>query len=307
MLQQTTVATVQPYFRNFIHQWPSFDALAGADIDAVLHAWQGLGYYARARNLHACARVLHDMGGFPRGAEALRTLPGIGPYTAAAIAAIAFGRPEIPIDGNIKRILTRLFGIHRPLDHALPEIERHAAPFRDAHRPGDFAQALMDLGALICTPRAPKCDQCPLRDLCHAYRYDLQAALPVPKKKQIKPTRHGCTYIIQDQEGQILLEKRPASGLLGGLIGTPTTPWDATPPPDGPLRGAQDLGQVTHIFTHFKLYLNVYQVPDLKTATNIAQTGRLFWYPWREIDTLAIPKLFQKVLAHHHAFARNKA
>ncbi len=263
MLQQTTVATVIGYYGDFLARWPSLDDLAAADLDAVLHAWQGLGYYSRARNLHKCAiQVATEHGGrFPDQVVDLAKLPGIGPYTAAAIAAIAFGRPVAPVDGNIERVICRLDAISTELSKAKAEIRRRAEALSPATRPGDFAQALMDLGATICRPKSPLCADCPLAADCRARVQGNPQAYPVRAAKKPRPTRYGTVYWIERSDGAVLMQRRPESGLLGGMMEFPSTPWrelrdDADEAPIVADWRAVS-GPVVHVFTHFRLELEI--------------------------------------------------
>jgi A/G-specific adenine glycosylase len=225
MLQQTTVATVAPRYERFLARWPSVEAMAAAPLDDVLGEWAGLGYYARARNLHKCAVAVAARGGFPETEEELRALPGVGDYTAAAIAAIAFDRPAVVMDGNIERVASRLFAIETPLPKAKPELKAAIASIWPKKRSGDFAQSLMDLGAGVCTPRAPKCLLCPLTEQCRARAKGIAEALPVKAKKTEKPRRRGIAYALVNDKGEILFERRPEKGLLGGMLGLPGTAW----------------------------------------------------------------------------------
>ncbi|HYZ34871.1 MAG TPA: A/G-specific adenine glycosylase, partial [Crenalkalicoccus sp.] len=225
MLQQTTVAAVIPYYERFVTRFPTVAALAAAPAEAVMSAWAGLGYYARARNLHACAKAVAESGGFPRDLAGLRALPGIGPYTAAAIGAIAFGIPAVPVDGNVERVAARLFAIEQPLPTAKPAI-RAAAEGLGADpaargRPSDFAQALFDLGAGVCTPAAPGCAICPVTARCEARRLGIQASLPRKSPKRNRPVRYGVHFWLTDDRGMVLLRTRPAKGLLGGMAELP--------------------------------------------------------------------------------------
>src|SRR6266436_2508895 len=231
MLQQTTVATVGPYFDRFMARWPDISALAAASLDEVLRLWQGLGYYARARNLHACARAVVDRHGgvFPDEIEALRALPGIGDYTAAALAAIAFGRREAAIDGNVERVIARLFAVRDPLPVAKPRLAALAAALVPEQRTGDFAQALMDLGATICTPRRPRCVLCPWRACCAAAASGMAEVLPARADKPNRPSRYGVAFWLTRPDGTVLLRRRPEKGLLGGMTEIPSTPWRAEP------------------------------------------------------------------------------
>jgi len=261
MLQQTTVAAVRAYFERFTMLWPDVHALAAAPEAEVMAEWAGLGYYARARNLIACARAVAAAGGvFPSERAALLALPGIGPYTAAAIAAIAFDRVETVVDGNVERVVARLFAQTTPLPRAKPALSALAASLTPAQRPGDHAQAMMDLGATICTPRKPACAECPLAGFCAAHAEGIAAELPRKQAKPAKPLRRGIAYVCLRTDGAALLETRPARGLLGGMTGWPGTEWsEAAPAPAPPLPGAWQPcdGVVRHVFTHFHLELEV--------------------------------------------------
>ena len=258
MLQQTTVAAVKDYFRRFILRWPKVSDLAAAADGEVMAEWAGLGYYARARNLLACARaVVADHGGvFPDTREALLRLPGIGPYTAAAVASIAFDRPETVLDGNVERVMARRYAVLTPLPDAKPELMALASALTPDQRPGDYAQAVMDLGATICTPRNPACGICPLLGICQAQQLGIAAELPRKLAKAEKPVRQGRVWVAT-RGGLVLLERRAERGLLGGMLGFPSDGWD------GSTLGApfaadwQDLGAVKHTFTHFHLVLQV--------------------------------------------------
>ena len=227
MLQQTTVRAVAPYYQRFLTRWSDVQALAAAPLDDVLRAWAGLGYYARARNLHACARAVveHHAGQFPAGENELRALPGIGDYTAAAIAAIAFDAPASPVDGNIERVVARLFAVTAPLPAAKPELRRLARQLTPQHRAGDFAQAMMDLGATICTPKNPACALCPWNDVCVARRSGDAATLPRRTAKREGALRRGAAFVVRRADDRVLLRTRPAKGLLGGMTEVPTTEW----------------------------------------------------------------------------------
>ncbi|WP_242511815.1 A/G-specific adenine glycosylase [Rhodobaculum claviforme] len=262
MLQQTTVAAVRDYFAHFTRTWPDVHALAAEDDAVVMAAWAGLGYYARARNLLKCARVVAgDHGGrFPGTAEGLRALPGIGPYTAAAIAAIAFDEPATVVDGNVERVVARLFAVETPLPTAKPELVRHATALTPAIRPGDHAQAMMDLGATICTPRKPACALCPLRPGCAAHRQGIAGDLPRKRAKPPKPVRLGHLYLVRRSDGAWLLERRPEAGLLGGMLGFPGSDWSDAPAPAPPLAAEWHRvgAEVRHTFTHFHLRLTLH-------------------------------------------------
>jgi A/G-specific adenine glycosylase len=260
MLQQTTVAAVRDYFFRFTTRWPDVTALARAEDAAVMGEWAGLGYYARARNLLKCARVVafERSGVFPETEEGLRALPGIGPYTAAAIASIAFDRPAPVLDGNIERVLSRLFAVTEPLPGSKPRLKALAARLTPDARPGCHAQALMDLGATICTPRSPACGICPLMSACAAREKGIAADLPAKTPKKPKPMRHGIAYLATRDDGAVLLETRPDKGLLGGMLGWPGTDWtEGAPAPAPPLEAHwTDPGlEVRHTFTHFHLRL----------------------------------------------------
>lgn len=261
MLQQTTVATVRDYFHRFTARWPDIHALAAAPEAEVMAEWAGLGYYARARNLIACARVVAAAGGeFPRERKALQALPGIGSYTSAAISAIAFDAPETVVDGNVERVVARLFAETAPLPRVRPRLAELAARLTPQQRPGDFAQAMMDLGATICTPRNPVCAACPVQGFCHAQAKGIAAALPAKTPKAAKPQRHGIAYVARRAEdGALLLETRPPRGLLGGMPGWPCTDWGDVPEAAPPLAADWQLtpGTVRHTFTHFHLSLQV--------------------------------------------------
>ncbi|AUH33630.1 A/G-specific adenine glycosylase [Paracoccus tegillarcae] len=256
MLQQTTVAAVKAYFERFTARWPTVRDLAAADDAEVMGEWAGLGYYARARNLLACARQASAAGGFPTTRDGLQALPGIGPYTAAAIAAIAFDHPETVVDGNVERVVARLFAVTEPMPGSKPRLRDLAATLTPQHRPGDFAQAMMDLGATICTPRSPACGICPLIDDCAARAQGLAAELPRRAPKAPKPTRTGIAWVGIAGD-HLLVERRPDKGLLGGTLAFPSTGWDGSDLPPPAAATWQDVGQVRHVFTHFNLILTV--------------------------------------------------
>jgi A/G-specific adenine glycosylase len=296
MLQQTTVAAVTGYFARFTARWPGLADLAAAPEAEVMAAWAGLGYYARARNLIACARaVMTDHGGvFPDTAAALRDLPGIGPYTAAAIAAIAFDRAETVVDGNVERVMARLFAVTVPLPAAKPALRAHAASLTPRHRPGDHAQALMDLGATICTPRAPACGACPLARFCQGRARGVAAELPRRAPKPARPTRHGTAFVGRRADGAWLLERRPPHGLLGGMPGWPGCDWQggaADPPAPGDWRDAG--AGVRHTFTHFHLRLRV-MVAELPAGT---RPSRGAFVPARDFRPDALPTAMRKAWA----------
>ena len=260
MLQQTTVAAVAGYFRAFMARWPTVGALAAAADAEVMAAWAGLGYYARARNLLACARAVAARGGrFPETEAALRELPGIGAYTAAAIAAIAFDRRAVVVDGNVERVMARVFAVETPLPAAKPALTALAAGLTPGVRPGDYAQAVMDLGATICTPRSPACGLCPWMAACEGRKAGIAAALPRRAAKPARPVRFGTAWLALRADGAVLVETRPASGLLGGMLGLPGDVWAERPAAARPPFAAdwRELGEVRHTFTHFHLVLRL--------------------------------------------------
>ena len=302
MLQQTTVNAVVPYFNRFIGRWPTVADLARANQDQVLHAWQGLGYYARARNLLKCARlVAGDMGGgFPGDADELEKLPGIGPYTAAAIAAIAFDKPAVVVDGNVERVMARLFAVEEPLPGAKPALREHAAALSPDQRPGDYAQAVMDLGATVCARARPRCEACPWVEACRGHALGVAATLPKRMPRKTKTLRRGIAFWITRVDGAVLLARRPPQGLLGGMIEVPSTEWNECVPDVGSAIAQAPLaaddwqllaGVVRHTFTHFELELTV--------ITGKASTlGDGIWRdPWR-LDGEALPSVMRKVVAH---------
>ncbi|ABA05858.1 A/G-specific DNA-adenine glycosylase [Nitrobacter winogradskyi Nb-255] len=336
MLQQTTVKTVGPYFEKFLARWPDVAAMARASLDDILRMWAGLGYYSRARNLHACAvKVLRDHGGrFPDTEEDLRALPGIGPYTAAAIAAIAFNRRTMPVDGNIERVVSRLFAVDEPLPKAKPRIHTLAAtllgPSRSGRdgksragdvktragrdgksrasdvktRAGDIAQALMDLGAAICTPKKPSCVLCPLSDDCAARARGDQETFPRKTPKKAGELRRGAAFVVR-RGSEVLVRTRPAKGLLGGMTEVPTSTWLAAQDDTAALKQAPCLesaprwrrkaGAVTHVFTHFPLELAVYTAA---VARRTAAPEGMRWVPIARLNDEALPNLMRKVIAH---------
>lgn len=301
MLQQTTVATVRPRFAAWVARWPTFADLAAADEADVMAAWAGLGYYARARNLVAAARsVVADHGGvFPGEEAALRTLPGFGAYTAAAVAAIAFGQRAVVVDANVERVVARLFAIATPLPAARPAIRDAADAITPDARAGDFAQAMMDLGATICTARAPRCLLCPLRGACDGYAQGQPERLPVKPAKKAKPQRHGTIFWLQRGD-EVWLVRRPAKGLLGGMRALPTGPWTDAP---AKLEGApvaadwQVLAaRVDHGFTHFDLHLALAAAraePDRRPDAGAGGE----WWPVATLDAAGLPTLFAKAAA----------
>jgi A/G-specific adenine glycosylase len=301
MLQQTTVAAVIPYYERFLARFPDVAALAAAPEDAVMQAWAGLGYYARARNLHACARaVMAGGGGFADTVEGLRALPGIGPYTAAAIASIAFGIPVVPVDGNVERVVA--FAIEAPLPGAKAAIAAGAqalgADPAARARPADFTQALFDLGATVCTPTSPTCALCPWRDGCAARARGIAAELPRKAPKRARPLRHGVHFWLVDEAGQVLLRRRPPRGLLGGMVELPGTPWREQSWAEAEALGHapqpadwRPAGQARHGFTHFELSIALY------AATVPAIVGEGFLRPVTALDNEALPSVMRKCVA----------
>ncbi|MCR9215109.1 MAG: A/G-specific adenine glycosylase [Proteobacteria bacterium] len=308
MLQQTTVVTVGPYFEKFLKSWPSVKDMAVAELDEILTAWAGLGYYARARNLHKCAQAVTNQhnGIFPNTLKGLLDLPGIGPYTAAAIAAIAYAQSETVVDGNIERIISRVCRIRVPLPAAKKPITEEAALRTPAARAGDYAQALMDIGATICTPRNPGCSRCPVSRYCTAFDHSDMETYPVKAPKKKKPTRRAVIFWLQDGEGAVLLHRRAEKGLLGGMMEFPSTDWQEKPvsPKDAVAALISNSGfrvyeswetreTVRHTFTHFHLELLPVRLTVLdRLDLNIADT---FWSKPENFDQYALPTLMRKV------------
>lgn len=305
MLQQTTVATVAPYYERFLKRWPTVAALAKADLDDVLHAWQGLGYYARARNLHRAAGVVAEtLGGrFPDNEEGLNALPGVGAYTAAAVAAIAFGRRTVPVDGNVARVIARLHGRRFALPEDRDTIAARAKAMMPASYPGDFAEALMDLGATICTPRRPDCAACPWATACRARATGDPETFPGKKKKAARPVRHAVIFWAEDGGGRVLVRRRPERGLLGGMMEFPSTPWRDEPweakaaRAHAPARGSwRVVGEepLRHVFSHFELRGTVMRARvSGKTGAGAAVTG-MTWWPVAKLGGLALPTAMKK-------------
>jgi A/G-specific adenine glycosylase len=301
MLQQTTVTAVIPYYERFVSRFPSVQDLAAAPLDTVLSAWAGLGYYARARNLHACAQLVAEIGGFPPDLAGLQALPGIGAYTAAAIGAIAFGLPAVPVDGNVERVVSRLFAIEQPMPAAKPAIRNAAAslgtdPLARA-RPSDFAQGLFDLGASICTPVTPACGICPWFASCAARHLGIQADLPRKTPKKARPVRYGVHFWLTDDRQSVLLRTRPYQGLLGGMTELPGTPWRDKPwtaaeaLADAPMEvDWREAGQVRHGFTHFELIIDL--LAARVAVIEAPATG--FAHPLNALDDAALPSVMRK-------------
>jgi len=290
MLQQTTTPHATPYFLAFTARWPTVFDLAAADDADVMAAWAGLGYYARARNLLACARaVANGHGGvFPDTEAGLLALPGIGAYTASAIAAIAFGRRANVVDGNVERVMARLFAVETPLPAARPELKRLAGTLVEDDRPGDWAQALMDLGATVCRPGRPLCERCPLTLWCAAFQSGQPERWPLKTRKADRPRRHGMAWVLRDVEGRVALVRRPGKGLLGGMLGLPTSDWTAAPaeaPPPVPAIW-REAGAVEHVFTHFALTLDV----------RAGEGGGPFLWTSVEEAQASLPTVFRKAL-----------
>jgi A/G-specific adenine glycosylase len=293
MLQQTTVAAVTPRYERFLQRWPTVEALATARDEDVLSEWAGLGYYARARNLIACAREVAARGGFPTTEAELRKLPGIGDYTAAAIAAIAFGRRALVLDTNVERIIARLNGVQAPVAESKPRLREFLDQMTPEERAGDFAQAMMDLGATICRPRAPDCGSCPLNADCVANASGEPERFPAAKRKAVRPVRHGIAYWIERNDC-VWLVRRPSKGMLGGMAALPGPEWSYEP-----TRAAPPLGHVSHVFTHFRLELTVVAVQ--------APCSEGWWQPIDRLAEAGLPTLYRRaaesVLASRNALA----
>ena len=306
MLQQTTVKAVAPYYARFASQWPTVGALAKASLDDVLRAWAGLGYYARARNLHACARVVAaEHGGiFPAEIAGLRALPGVGDYTAAAVAAIAFDAPVVPVDGNVERVVTRLFAVEEQLPAAKPRIKELALSLLPPHRSGDFAQALMDLGATICSPKRPACALCPWSDVCAANARGDQETFPRKTPKREGQLRRGAAFVALRADGRVLLRKRPDKGLLASMTEVPGSDWTHDFNEKSARRSAPRLagakwqripGTVRHVFTHFPLELAVFIGT---VARRVAAPKGMRWAPLETLAGEALPNVMRKVIVH---------
>lgn len=316
MLQQTVVEAVKPYFLKFTTLWPDIAALAQASEDEVLRGWAGLGYYSRARNLKKCADIVATQlnGRFPETVAALKQLPGIGDYTAAAIAAIAFNRPATVVDGNVERVISRLYAIDQPLPAAKKPIRQYMQSLTPGCRPGDFAQAMMDLGSMICTPKRPNCPLCPLQENCTAFKQNNAELYPIKAAKKVRPVRYGAAFVAISEHNSILLRKRPDKGLLASMAEVPGSDW-VTEPDDAPIPAVAHAtttdhapfdadwklcGTVNHIFTHFELRLSVYSAKNIHI--NVTNNG--WWVPVPELPHEALPTVMKKAIsaAIPHAF-----
>ncbi|MCI1698928.1 MAG: A/G-specific adenine glycosylase [Acetobacter lovaniensis] len=311
MLQQTTIKAVGPYYLRFVERFPTVQALASAPRDDVLAAWAGLGYYSRARNLHACAQAVAALGGFPRTVEGLRALPGIGAYTAAAVAAIAFGVPVVPVDGNVERVTARLYNVQDPLPAARKTLAQLAsglnadAPARA--RPSDFAQALFDLGSSLCSPRQPACGLCPWQGVCEGYAQGTAATLPRKAPKAERPVRYGVHFMVMDRAANVLLRKRPETGLLAAMTELPGTEWRATPWTEAealahaPVAAQwSNAGAVKHVFTHFTLNVVVYAAQVERFSNQ--DVGEGFLLPAAQTKTASLPSIMQKCMSTGYNF-----
>lgn len=299
MLQQTTVVTVGPYFQKFTEKWSTIHNLAKADRDDVMHEWAGLGYYARARNLHKCAQIVsNDLHGiFPDDQKELEKLPGIGGYTSAAIRAIAFNRPANVVDGNIERIMARLYAVTEPLPDSKARLKELAAGLAEERedRPGDYAQALMDLGATICTPTSPKCSLCPVKNMCAAKERGIAESLPAKKPKANKPQKYGHVYWVSNDNNEILFIRRSEKEMLGGMLGLPTSNWEKNSKKIEEKSVSNDTKlSVRHSFTHFDLKLNIMTVPH-KNWTFPPENDHI-WVTSSKLEKLGLPTLFSKVV-----------
>jgi len=302
MLQQTTVTAVKPYYENFLRLWPTVEDLAAAPVADVMTAWAGLGYYARARNLHKCAAVVAaEHGGiFPDTEDALRRLPGIGPYTAAAVAAIAFGKHAVVVDGNVERVMARLFAVTAPLPGSKETLRALAAQLTPLKRAGDYAQGVMDLGATVCTPKSPACVICPWAAVCAGRKLGIAETLPRKAKKVETPLRRGVAYWMVRADGCVALRRRPPEGLLGGMIEVPGSDWtDGTVPESVPSKAKWRTlpGLVLHTFTHFRLELEV-RAADLSAAQAKTLGPGIIWTPLARLGAAGLPSVMAKVAAH---------
>jgi A/G-specific adenine glycosylase len=300
MLQQTTVQAVKAYFAVFTTRWPTVTDLADAETADVMAAWAGLGYYARARNLKKCAEaVAHEHGGrFPDTEDGLKALPGIGDYTSAAVAAIAFDRPAAVMDGNVERVISRLYAISDPLPGAKPQMKAKVAALTPSDRPGDFAQAMMDLGATTCTPKRPSCILCPFKESCLAPAEGDPERYPVKAAKKAKPLRRGAAFVAVANDGTVFLKRREDRGLLGGMTEVPTTDWTARQDGETGAEAApfaadwRAAGEITHVFTHFELRLSVFRADVTRLERNDG-----WWAPVTNLDAEALPTVMKKAVS----------
>nr|WP_242008531.1 A/G-specific adenine glycosylase [Acetobacter ghanensis] len=311
MLQQTTVKAVGPYYLRFVEKFPTVQALAHAERDEVLAAWAGLGYYSRARNLHACAQAVAALGGFPQTVEGLRALPGIGAYTAAAVAAIAFGVPVVPVDGNVERVTARLYNVLDPLPGARKKLAQLAGGLNGEEparqRPSDFAQALFDLGSSLCSPRQPACGLCPWQGVCMGAAQGTAATLPRKTPKAERPVRYGVHFMVMDDAGNVLLRKRPETGLLAAMTELPGTDWRTTPWGEAealahaPVEAAwHKAGAVKHVFTHFTLNVVVYAARVARFSNQAVGEG--FLLPVAQAKATSLPSIMQKCMTTGYDF-----
>jgi A/G-specific adenine glycosylase len=316
MLQQTTVKAVAPYFEAFTRRWPTVRDLAAAPLDDLLAAWAGLGYYARARNMHACAGVVaHEHAGrFPADEAALLALPGVGPYTAAAIAAIGHGLKATPVDGNVERVVSRLFAVRAPLPAAKALLREHAQALTPDLRAGDFAQAMMDLGATVCTPKSPSCLICPISDRCAARALDIAADLPAKAAKPERPVRYGIAFVVEREDGAVLLRRRPETGLLGGMTEVPSTDWLSDLPGGNAVRQAEPVdadfveldAAVVHVFTHFRLELRIQRARLTRFAAGCVPPSAGRFVARDQLDGEALPTVMRKVLVAAGLLAKTR-
>lgn len=307
MLQQTTVTTVVPYFHKFITRWPTLHSLAQAPLEDIRRLWAGLGYYRRAHFLHACADQLirkHD-GLFPKTPEELQKLPGLGPYTSAAIAAIAFNQRANVVDGNVERVITRIFALKTPLPQSKSQIRKAAESLLPEERFGDYAQALMDLGATLCVPQNPKCGLCPWQSNCKAHSQNLADKLPYRRPKAPKPHKRAIAFLLITQEGEVFIRRRPDKGLLANMMEIPSSAWMIGPmptltevSPEAPIKAQWQLlpGRVHHVFSHFELELAVATASISKTMRQKIKTGR--WVSYKNLPDEALPSIMRKIVSH---------
>ena len=304
MLQQTQVATAIPYFEKFLNRWPSIFKLAEANLDDVLIEWAGLGYYARARNLHRCAKIIvsNFNGIFPDQEEKLLELPGVGTYTAAAIMAIAFDAKATPMDGNFERVTARLNAVEKPLPAAKSLLKKYATMITPDYRPGDYAQAVMDLGATICTPQKPLCNKCPVNDSCLSLKKGKTGVIPKKTPRRKKPNRFGIAFLCINTNNEILLQRRPAKGLFAGMMEVPGTPWTENPPSQTQIQNSEPFkadwqvvpGTVSHIFTHFKLEIKILR----SSPKYCRKIDNLTWHPADSFENAGLPSLMLKIIRH---------